>query len=106
MRSQIAEEQRVPQSPQDSSYLVVAEMVLDFLENSQLPRCEESSVGNSGFYPRTSLKFSAPNPHSRSHRFRSKFSVRARQPLTARAPPTSSSPPLKLPVELRTTPIM
>jgi hypothetical protein len=34
MRSQITEEQRVPQSPQDSSYLVVAEMVLDFLEET------------------------------------------------------------------------
>jgi hypothetical protein len=34
MRSQIAEEQRAPQSPQDSSYLAVAEMVLDFLEET------------------------------------------------------------------------
>ena len=34
MRSQIAEQQRASQSPQDSSYLVVAEMVLDFLEET------------------------------------------------------------------------
>jgi hypothetical protein len=34
MRSQIAEELRAPQSPQNSSYLAVAEMVLDFLEQT------------------------------------------------------------------------
>jgi hypothetical protein len=34
MRGLIADEQRSPQSPQNASYLVVAEMVLDFLEET------------------------------------------------------------------------
>ena len=34
MRSLIAQERRVPQSPQNASYLVAAEMVLDFLEET------------------------------------------------------------------------
>jgi hypothetical protein len=34
MRGLIANEQRAPQSPQNASYLVVAEMVLDFLEET------------------------------------------------------------------------
>ncbi|HZS99721.1 MAG TPA: hypothetical protein VFA40_23230 [Terriglobales bacterium] len=34
MRSLIAQERRTPQSPQNSSYLAAAEMVLDFLEET------------------------------------------------------------------------
>jgi hypothetical protein len=34
MRGLIAEERSVPQSPRNSSYLAVAEMVLDFLEET------------------------------------------------------------------------
>jgi hypothetical protein len=34
MRGLIAQERRIPQSPQNASYLTVAEMVLDFLEET------------------------------------------------------------------------
>jgi len=34
MRGLIAEERSIPQSPRNSSYLAVAEMVLDFLEET------------------------------------------------------------------------
>jgi hypothetical protein len=34
MRGMIAEERRVPQSQENTSYLTVAEMVLDFLEET------------------------------------------------------------------------
>jgi hypothetical protein len=34
MRGLIAEERRVPQSSENTSYLVVAEMILDFLEET------------------------------------------------------------------------
>ena len=42
MRGLIAEEQRIPQSPQNSSYLTVAEMVLDFLEETLNSRYAQS----------------------------------------------------------------
>lgn len=42
MRKLIAEEKRIPQSPQNSSYLAAAEMVLDFLEETLNSRYTKS----------------------------------------------------------------